>query len=133
MQGWLEVVKPCKFQPWRNKVVSTLIWRCSTVCRPVNLATTLKKRWNVCRVTVPPFSSWLFTISQLKVPFRCHSEITQPVNNSSWHGFFSLENKSFLHQCFNAVNSKNHTKVTNHTKFHSSCVKNFSDSAKDLF
>ena len=59
MQGWLEVVKPCKFQRWRNKVVSTLIWRCSTVCRPVNLATTLKKLWNVCRVAVPSTRGYL--------------------------------------------------------------------------
>ena len=69
MKRWFDVIQHLKFQPWHTQccfnvdltlfnaansnlemhnVVSTMIWRCSTSRRYINLTATLKQRWNVC-------------------------------------------------------------------------------------
>ena len=43
------VVERCKFQRVDvHNVVSTLIWRCTTLQLHINLKATLNRRWNVC-------------------------------------------------------------------------------------
>ena len=56
-QRWFDVVQRCKFQ---SCPVSTLIWRCKTSQRHINLKTTLKRRWNVCR-------RWVGEVSGIEV------------------------------------------------------------------
>ena len=50
-----------------HNVVSTLIWRCATLRRHINLKTTLNWRWNVCWVLFLKEGLKVYTSADLKI------------------------------------------------------------------